>query len=199
MVELLTGWKGSIDINGTVYNTIAEIPENLELKEGWCIKLLPKNYNKQISGNTEAQSTDKQEYFITVKKYMTQKATPEFDFMSKFNNDNPMPMRMMAGTIEKETRGMYYMKLHGTMYAEKMCTCMMCGRTLTNPVSQYVGMGPECGKAIHMNLSPEDIKDIKTTTEQVKKELVNVVWEGWCIKSAITSMEEINEGSMETY
>lgn len=191
MVELLTGWQGSIDINGTVYNTIAEIPENLEFKAGWCIKLLPKNYNKQISGNTEAQSTDtKQEYFITVKKYMTQKATPEFDFQDKWNNGIPMPMRMMAGTIEKETRGMYYMKLHGTMYAEKMSTCMCCGRPLTNPVSQYFGVGPECGQHGYVNPFDTD-EELRQAVAEYKKTLQNITWEGWVIKSAITEMVEV--------
>lgn len=191
MVELLNKWTGSVEINGTVYETVAQIPKNLEFKEGWCIKLLPKNYKQDLSGNSSVQEAAKKEYFITVKKYMTQSATPEFDFMEKFNHNTPMPMRMMAGTIEKETRGMYYMKLHGTMYAEKMTTCMCCGRPLTNPVSQYVGLGPECGKVIHMSLTEDDIANIKELTLQAKKELANVEWTGWVIKSAITSMEEI--------
>lgn len=190
MVELLTGWKGSIDINGTVYDTVAEIPKNLEFKEGWCIKLLPKNYKQQISGNTEAQEDTKKELFITVRKYMTQPATPEFDFHDKWNNGKPMPMRMMAGTIEKETRGMYYMKLHGTMYAEKMCTCMMCGRPLTNPVSQYFGIGPECGNHGYVNPFNSD-DELKEAVSAYKKQLQAIEWEGWVIKSAITEMTEV--------
>lgn len=190
MLGMLEAWKGSIEINGTVYNAYTDIPSNLEFKEGWCIKLLPKNYNQDLTGNTSVQDGTKKEYFITVKKYMTQKATPEFDFMSKFNNDCSMPMRMMAGTIEKETRGMYYMKLHGTMYAEKMTTCMCCGRTLTNPVSQYFGVGPECGG--HNYTHPFDTdEELKAAVAEYKKQLVNTTWEGWVIKSAITSMEEV--------
>ena len=41
---------------------------------------------------------------ITVKSYMTQKSTPTFDFMSKWNNDTPMPLRVMYGTKLEETR-----------------------------------------------------------------------------------------------
>lgn len=192
MVELLNKWTGSVEINGIVYGTVTQIPENLEFNEGWCIKLLPKNYKQDLSGNSGVQDSNntKQEYFITVKKYMTQPATPEFDFMEKFNHNVPMPMRMMAGTIEKETRGMYYMKLHGTMYAEKMTTCMCCGRPLTNPVSQYFGVGPECGNHGYVNPFDSD-EELKAAVAQYKKTLQDITWEGWCIKSAILSIEEV--------
>lgn len=50
-------------------------------------------------------------YKITVKKYMTEPATANFDFQDKWNNGNPMPLCIMKGEIIKETRGMYYMKL----------------------------------------------------------------------------------------
>ena len=50
-------------------------------------------------------------YKITVKKYMTEPATVNFDFQDKWNNGNPMPLCIMQGEVIKETRGMYYMKL----------------------------------------------------------------------------------------
>lgn len=50
-------------------------------------------------------------YKITVKKYMTEPATVNFDFQDKWNNGKPMPLRIMQGEAIKETRGMYYMKL----------------------------------------------------------------------------------------
>ena len=50
-------------------------------------------------------------YKITVKKYMTEPATANFDFQDKWNNGVPMPQRKMEGEVIKETRGMYYMKL----------------------------------------------------------------------------------------
>ena len=50
-------------------------------------------------------------YKITVKKYMTEPATPTFDFQDKWNNGKPMPLCIMQGEVIKETRGMYYMKL----------------------------------------------------------------------------------------
>ena len=50
-------------------------------------------------------------YKITVKKYMTEPATANFDFQDKWNNGKPMPLCTMQGEVIKETRGMYYMKL----------------------------------------------------------------------------------------
>ena len=50
-------------------------------------------------------------YKITVKKYMTEPATANFDFQDKWNNGVPMPQCKMEGEVIKETRGMYYMKM----------------------------------------------------------------------------------------
>ena len=50
-------------------------------------------------------------YKITVKKYMTEPATSNFDFQDKWNNGKPMPLCTMHGKVTKETRGMYYMEL----------------------------------------------------------------------------------------
>ena len=50
-------------------------------------------------------------YKITVKKYMTEPSTLNFDFQDKWNNGKPMPLCIMQGEVIKETRGMYYMKL----------------------------------------------------------------------------------------
>lgn len=50
-------------------------------------------------------------YKITVKKYMTEPSTSNFDFQDKWNDGKPMPLCIMHGEVIKETRGMYYMKL----------------------------------------------------------------------------------------
>ena len=50
-------------------------------------------------------------YKITVKKYMTEPATANFDFQDKWNNGKPMPLCTMQGEIIKETRGMFHMEL----------------------------------------------------------------------------------------
>ena len=50
-------------------------------------------------------------YKITVKKYMTEPATPNFDFQDRWNDGKPMPLCTMHGKVTKETRGMFHMEL----------------------------------------------------------------------------------------
>ena len=50
-------------------------------------------------------------YKITVKKYMTEPSTPNFDFQDRWNYGNPMPLCTMHGKVTKETRGMFHMEL----------------------------------------------------------------------------------------
>lgn len=191
MLSLLKNWKGKIEINGKEYDTVQSATSSFNTFSGdICIKLHPAKENtlqtvvdgiqdglKKQSGNRATEQIK-----ITVKPYMTKKSTPDFDFMKKFNNDNPMPMRIMQGTIEKETRGMYFMKLHGLAQATIRCTC--CNKELTNPVSRHYGIGPICLSKLGII---RDIEDI----ENIKNDLVNITWTGWVIKSAITEMEEV--------
>lgn len=191
MLTMLKNWKGKIEINGKEYNTVQDATNDFKTFSGDIyIKLHPIKENTLqtvvdgVQGGLKEQSSksNTEEVKITVKPYMTKKSTPDFDFMYKFNNDNPMPMRIMQGTIEKETRGMYYMKLHGLAQTTIRCTC--CGKELTNPVSRHYGIGPICLSKLRII---RDIEDI----ENIKDDLVNITWEGWCIKSAITEMEEV--------
>ena len=176
--KLLKDWKGEISIND-VFVEASKI-DFKTLSESTHIIL---HSNSQKRTQTKIDSVDDVlEYQITVKRYMTQTATPEFDFMKKWNSNNPMPLRTMVGTIEKETHGMVYMKLHGQ--AEPVIRCMRCGRLLTNPISQHYGIGPECMSKLGLVC---DIDDVDTIT----KKLVEVVWEGWIIKSAITERKEV--------
>lgn len=186
MIKQLTGWQGRIVINGTEYQSVNAIPATIAIGNGTVITLLPKLVTKTAP---EKQSinpvSDKVEHVITVRQYMTKPASPEFDFMEKWNNNIPMPMRTMVGTVEKETRGMVYMKLHAEILAERTFTCMCCGRALTNPVSQFFGVGPECGG--HNYTHPFDTdEELKQAVEAYKTYLANITWEGWIIKSAIT-------------
>lgn len=128
---------------------------------------------------------------IKVKKYMTMKSTPDFDFMTKFNNDVPMPYRIMVGEVEKRTAKMVYMNLHADIYADVMSTCMKCGRVLTNTVSQYFGIGPECGN--HNYVNPFDSKEeLQQAVNEYRKTLLNVKWEGWIPISAIEVLDGDN-------
>ena len=177
MISQLANWTGSVKVGDTSYANISEVP-NTALNSDVRIVLIPKQTIKKV--------VEKVEHIITVKKYMTMPATDEFKFMDEWNKGIPMPLRTMVGTIEKETKGMVYMKLHGDITAHRMCTCMKCGRRLTNAVSQYFGIGPECGGHNYTNPfgSDEELKEaVKYYRETV---LMNMTWEGWIIKSAIT-------------
>lgn len=186
---LMKNWKGTIEINGTPCNV--STVDFKTLSGPICIKLHPKKENTlqkstdSIQRETQSKSVDTdttKELKITVKQYMTRKATPEFDFMEKWNNDKPMPLRTMVGKVIKETRGMVYMELHGQ--GEPVITCMRCGKPLSNPISRHYGIGPECMSKLGIIADIEDV-------ENIKKKLVDVTWTGWIIRSAITEMEEI--------
>ena len=185
MMRLFNSWKGAVIVNGTEYASIMDVP-SIEGTFHITLKADKSNPEKKPQGTaTIEKSADEQEYRITVKKYMTEKANPRFDFMAKWNKDVPMPFRTMTGVKVKETAGMVFMKLHGDIWAEKISTCMCCGRPLTNPVSQYFGIGPECGH--HNYINPFETKEeLQQAVAAYKKTLVNVTWEGWIIKSAIT-------------
>lgn len=186
MLTALQNWKGEVEIDNVCYKSINDALQS-DLKhfsDTVHIRLYTKHSKRTQRNLMHDRSTVEQsiQYKITVKAYMTREATPEFDFMAKWNNDKPMPLRTMIGTVEKETPGMVYMKLHGE--AEPVIRCMRCGRTLTNPISQHYGIGPECMSKLGLVC---DITDVDT----IKKKLVDVVWEGWIIRSSIIEKEEI--------
>lgn len=127
---------------------------------------------------------------IFVKSYMTKKSTPEFDFMAKWNNDNPMPLReMVVDEYVKETRGMVYIKCHADILQRVTVRCMCCGRPLTNKVSQFFGLGIECGK--HNYVNPFDTEEeLNQAVADYREKLLNIKWEGWIIKSAILECDK---------
>lgn len=185
MITMMQNWMGSVDINGVHYDNIDALRTfKFDGYKPIQIKLYPRQ--KTVVNEDPV----KQEYRITVKQYMTKKASPEFDFMEKWNKNVPMPLVTMTGTIEKETRGMVYMKLHGDIWAEKIHRCMKCGKVLTNPVSQYFGIGPECGGHNYVNPFDTD-EELKAAVGAYKKQLQNTTWEGWIIKSAIKDQVEV--------
>lgn len=194
MIKMLENWKGQVEVNGEKYDDMqAFISSGKELTGQMRIILYPETYarvNEAESGEKQRVEEKSGEYRITVKKYMTEPASPSFDFMAKWNNNNPMPLRTMTGIVLQETRGMVKMKLHGDIWAEKICTCMCCGRKLTNPVSQYFGIGPECGG--HNYVNPfDDEEQLREAVAEYKKKLRGITWEGWVIKSAIMEQEEV--------
>lgn len=97
MMTLLAGWQGSIEVNGRLYHNYGDMMKSEKQTDGeYHIILRPK--------------VDRKKYKIKVKSYMTKKATPQFEFMAKWNNDVPMPKETMTGYFDdnKQTRGMVY-------------------------------------------------------------------------------------------
>lgn len=178
-------WEGELEINGTRYKSVIDIPKDIQIDSDTTVLLIP---NETVSAGQNTQASDT-EYRVTVRKYMTNKATPTFDFMAKWNNNVPMPLMTMIGTIEKETPGMYYMHLRADTSFTTVDRCMNCGKVITNPVSKYFGMGPECGRHNYVNpFNSED--ELNEAVNTYKREVLSkITWSGWVIKSAITKLE----------
>ena len=186
MLSMLKNYKGALEINGEKYDSIQDAIKRFN-SDGDTISI--KLYAKRDNAiKTHSRTLQRK---VTVKQYMTRQATPEFDFMKQWNNDVPMPYRTMIGTVEKETRGMVYMKLHADITEEKTLHCLRCGRPITNPVSQYFGLGPECGGHNYVNpfYSKEELQE---AVKSYREKLRNVTWEGWIIKSAIIQEEDVD-------
>ena len=183
---MLENYGGTIEVNGSVVNTL----DFSKISGPFVVKLTPYGFDG-ADKQTVQRSDDEVVYRITVKKCMTQPATPQFDFMAKWNDNKPMPLRTMVGRKVKETRGMVYMELHGDTVGRIMQTCLRCGRPITNPVSQYFGMGPECGG--HNYTNPFDTEEeLKHAVEVYRRDVLQKIkWEGWIIKSCILEYEEV--------
>ena len=185
MLGMLKNWQGKVEINGVMYDSIADVAIHIDANSPVNIKLYQKTVEKRVAANNAENKVntvdEHKEIKITVKQYMTKKSEPSFDFMAKWNKDVPMPLRTMTGWVEKETRGMVYMHLHAT--GQKEINCMRCGRTLTNPVSRHYGIGPECMSKLGIVANIDEV-------DKIKEQLVNITWEGWVIKSAIVEEEE---------
>lgn len=181
----------TIQYDGKEVRSLADVPDDAQV-----IISIPKNVSAQPKPEDPAQRVlSGQEvrmgcsYVIKVKQYMTKPASPEFDFMSQWNDNVPMPFRVMTGKVVKETRGMVMMDLHCEPFRTDFC--MRCGRPLTHPVSKLYGVGPECGGHAHINPFETEAQ-LKAAIGDVRKKLAEVTWRGWIIKSAIEAAKEVS-------
>lgn len=193
MLELLKNYSGKLKVNGKEFENVTQAIQSFSGYQGRLVVEL----NTDIVTPTqpprqEVEEGKETEYVIKVKQYMTKPATPSFDFMDKWNNGVPMPLRVMVGKKLKETKGMVKMELRGEIIQEVNPVCMKCGRELTNPVSQYFGIGPECGG--HHYVNPfETEAELRQAVAETRKQLQKITWTGWIIKSAIEE-QKIWEG-----
>lgn len=193
--DSLQSWAGPVEVNDVKFASIGESRQMLADKSQHIDSIFLHAHKEDAPQRkiTRLESNGSNVYRVTVRQYMTRKATVDFDFMAKWNNDVPMPLRTMVGTVEKETPGMVYMKLHGDITGRVTLFCMKCGKQITNPVSQFFGMGPECGG--HHYVSPfESEEDLQAAVEAYRRDyLQKITWEGWIIKSAITEQEVVED------
>lgn len=183
LTEYLAQYGGTITADGA---SVASFTPSI--LNAHTIRLAPVCVVKQ---STHAEPVGNRMVRIVVKPYMTKEATPEFDFMEKFNNNVPMPLVSMVGTIEKETRGMYYMNLHGDTDGKPVERCMRCGRVITHPVSRFFGLGIECGGHNYRNPFATEEELNKAVDDYRKNVLQKMTWSGWVIKSAIKEMVDL--------
>ena len=193
MLELLKNYPGNLKVNGKEFENVLQAIQAFGEYQGRLVIELNTNTATPIQPpRQEVEEGKEMEYIIKVKQYMTKPATPSFDFMDKWNNGVPMPMRIMVGKKLKETKGMVKMELRGEIIQEVNPVCMKCGRTLTNPVSQYFGIGPECGGHNYINPFETDA-ELRQAVAETRKQLQNITWTGWIIKSSIEE-QKIWEG-----
>lgn len=188
---------GSIEINGKKYNNLQEAKQYLQEFTGMVklsiqtssqINTTASKSTTKMAPQSQQEVNDETLYRIRVRQYMTKPSSPTFNFMAQWNNDQPMPMRIMVGRKLKETKGMIKMELWGQMTNETEDYCMRCGRILTNPVSKYFGIGPECGNHNYTNPFKTD-EELKVAIEENNEKLAAIKWTGWVIKSAIEEEE----------
>lgn len=128
------------------------------------------------------------EYIIRAVSWMTKTSDERGTFMRDWNNNVPMPFRVMRGRVLSETRAMLYMEL-------RACTlrtdyCMKCGKPLSHPVSRLYGLGPECGKHYHINPF-ETEAELQEALNEIRQKLSSITWTGWIPKWGVEYATEI--------
>lgn len=201
MLNYLVGVNGPISVNGVNYDTVQAALQDLQSKQFHGeIEIVigkitapqqtaakPANTNSQAPAEKIVTAHDTI-YKIKVRQYMTKAPSAGFDFHTKWNNGVPMPMRIMVGKKLQETRGMVKMELWGQITEEVTHICMKCGRALTNPVSKFFGIGPECGG--HNYVHPFDTdEELRAAVEEQNEKLKEIKWTGWIIRNAIEEEE----------
>lgn len=196
MLNLLN-WEKPLKVNGTLYKNSAAAYTALKDYDGEITIQLNFKQNAKVLIQEGAQEKpadskiDDTIYRIKVRQYMTK----QWDFNDKWNNGQPMPMRVMVGKVLKETKGMVQMELWGKPMPTSCC--MVCGRKLTHPVSLHYGIGPECGGHFHINPYNTEA-ELQQEYEALKAKMAEIKWTGWVVKSAIEEKEVIeDEGCQE--
>lgn len=175
MLEFLNNYIGDIIYENKVIDK-SDIANLINSTDGSIkITLVPQSYK-----SNEAEVFDKR---IEVEDWLLRQSDNINTFMLKWNNDIPLPLKIMDINIIKEERGIYYIKAIAPN--NNIVKCTYCGRVLRTPESKLVGIGPECLRKIGLpNISINERK-------KILDKLKSIVWVGWIPKSAIINMEDI--------
>ena len=74
--------------------------------------------------------------------------------------------------------------------AEPTSRCLVCGKTLTNPISKLYGIGPECSDKVGI-IRIESEEEAKEKLKHIMEQIDDITWTGWVIKSAIKEWEVV--------
>ena len=182
--DFLSKYPGKIKVNGQSISRL-RVADYLQTCSGDIeIKLIPERF---IDTQDDEEVQKIVEYDVYVKSYMLNKSTDDFNFMRVWNNDIPMPLRLMRGEIIQESRSMYKMKLHGIV---NKTICSRCGRELYNATSKIVGIGPECASVLGVEVSMFNKQASEQFIKEMEQKIRNTVWEGWVPKTAILTLKE---------
>lgn len=166
----------------SIVTTIDNTPKTVNV-----INIIKKHQNTKETLNFNKPLKD-QIYKVIVKIYMTRSDSVNFAFHTTWNSGNPMPLRVMYGTVIDETKNMYKMHLTGRITQTDFC--LKCGKALTNEVSKLYGLGPECGQ--HYYINPLNEEEFNKYKQSIEEKFNDIEWEGWLPKVSIISMEAIN-------
>lgn len=110
-------------------------------------------------------------------------------------------LRIFAAVKIRETEKAVLLHGRGTMDVTKphICRCMLCGRTLTNPVSKEAGVGPICAQQC-FGIPTKDFEMDAVPT--IKKKVKQIEIKSWFPKSVIQEIydtDEVIEVDMDQY
>jgi len=120
------------------------------------------------------------EYRVEVRQFLT-KPNPQYP------DKEPVPFRIMFGTILEETTNGVKVSLKGRVGATS--TCMRCGRTIKNPTSLQFGLGSECIHKVPGAVPLVDDANLEEYIKDLAEKVEAVTWTGWLPKGYI-EMEE---------
>lgn len=116
--------------------------------------------------------------------------TFRFTINRTFARNKNIPAEFI-GVIERETEKA--IKVFGRGTTKDVVNCLVCGRSLTHPVSRLVGIGPECGKHYWNETVLGPFGFTEAHAETLKRMVHNIKIDCWIPKSCVKEQTESDE------